>query len=216
MFIENKYTKWYFAIIENRKNHKAFGYCENHHIIPKSLGGNNSKDNIVSLTAKEHFICHRLLVKMTTGQDRVKMSFAIRCMMNIENDRQHRYKITSRSRELILKETKYHISEILSGENNPYYGMKHSDEVKEKMRAKRKLQQPPMLGKSHNSETRQKLREANRKQFEDPEQIRLRREKCNKIQGMKIYHTLDGNTKYYIEGTQPDGWFKGRPNKERR
>lgn len=27
---------------------------------------------------------------------------------------------------------------------------------------------------------------------------------------MKIYHNNEGKTKYYIEGTQPSGWVKGR------
>lgn len=37
-------------------------YYENHHIIPKCLGGNDEKNNLVLLTAKEHFIAHKLLV----------------------------------------------------------------------------------------------------------------------------------------------------------
>ena len=40
------------------------GYSEIHHIIPKSLGGKDSKDNLVKLSAKEHFIAHRLLAKI--------------------------------------------------------------------------------------------------------------------------------------------------------
>ena len=33
------------------------GYYEKHHIQPKSLGGSNKKENLVRLTAREHFIC---------------------------------------------------------------------------------------------------------------------------------------------------------------
>jgi hypothetical protein len=40
------------------------------------MGGSNDSDNIVKLTYREHFICHRLLVKMTTGADQRKMAFA--------------------------------------------------------------------------------------------------------------------------------------------
>ena len=39
-------------------------YYECHHIIPKCLGGNNLKDNLVLLTAREHFIAHKLLAKI--------------------------------------------------------------------------------------------------------------------------------------------------------
>jgi len=37
---------------------------ERHHIIPKSLGGNNDHENLVVLWYREHYIAHRLLVKM--------------------------------------------------------------------------------------------------------------------------------------------------------
>lgn len=53
---------------ENRKKlnreDKDFIYYELHHIIPKCLGGNNSKENLVLLTAREHFIAHKLLVEI--------------------------------------------------------------------------------------------------------------------------------------------------------
>lgn len=76
MFINNKYYKWYYNIINNAKNRIVNEYVERHHIIPKSLGGSNKKDNLVILTAKEHFVCHLLLTKITEGEDRKKMSRA--------------------------------------------------------------------------------------------------------------------------------------------
>ncbi len=79
MYLTNKYTKWYNNIILTAKARSLLkiGYSEKHHIIPKSLGGNNSKDNIVALTAREHYVCHLLLPKMTTGKDRNKMAYAL-------------------------------------------------------------------------------------------------------------------------------------------
>lgn len=47
----------------NEKDLRINGYYEKHHIIPKSFGG-NKENNLVKLTAREHFICHWLLVKM--------------------------------------------------------------------------------------------------------------------------------------------------------
>lgn len=60
------YKKIYYKIIQNRKDNPILKkeYSERHHIIPKSIGGDNSKENIVRLTAKEHFICHFLLTEM--------------------------------------------------------------------------------------------------------------------------------------------------------
>lgn len=37
---------------------------ERHHIVPKSLGGSDNVENLVYLTYREHYICHKLLVKM--------------------------------------------------------------------------------------------------------------------------------------------------------
>lgn len=59
------YANIYNRIIEYRKsNILTQGYYEVHHIIPRSLGGNNSSNNLVRLTAKEHYTCHLLLTKM--------------------------------------------------------------------------------------------------------------------------------------------------------
>jgi hypothetical protein len=76
LFIDNKYTKWYYQIIANAKISDYNCYTEKHHIIPKSLGGNDDISNIVSLTARQHFVCHWLLTKMVTGISRQKMVHA--------------------------------------------------------------------------------------------------------------------------------------------
>ena len=43
------------------KNDIDYVYYENHHIIPKCLNGNDDENNLVLLTAKEHYVCHKLL-----------------------------------------------------------------------------------------------------------------------------------------------------------
>ena len=65
-FEKNKYCRLYFKLISNRK---SLGlpeghYYERHHIFPSSLGGPNSKRNLIRLSAREHFLCHFLLTKM--------------------------------------------------------------------------------------------------------------------------------------------------------
>ena len=68
IFIQNKYTHCYYSIIDKAKGQdrkkKCGIYYENHHILPKCLGGLNNKENLVLLNAREHFICHWLLIKM--------------------------------------------------------------------------------------------------------------------------------------------------------
>ena len=55
------YRKIYNQLVERAKLRNIDGYVERHHIIPKSMGGDNSKENMVALTAREHFLAHWLL-----------------------------------------------------------------------------------------------------------------------------------------------------------
>ena len=75
----SKYRKWYFNIIRQAKNRsleeiKALVdsgvVFEEHHIFPRSFASEkydlqylNRKENLVSLTAREHFVVHFLLMK---------------------------------------------------------------------------------------------------------------------------------------------------------
>jgi len=69
IFRDNKWTRWHDSIIEralfeHRKKSKTGPYYESHHIVPKSLGGEDLAYNRVLLTAKEHFVVHLCLTKM--------------------------------------------------------------------------------------------------------------------------------------------------------
>jgi hypothetical protein len=59
------YSRIYNQLINKRKlNPIKKDYKENHHILPKSLGGKDSKENLVYLTGREHWIAHLLLHKI--------------------------------------------------------------------------------------------------------------------------------------------------------
>ena len=98
-------------------------YTEVHHIIPSSLGGSGDKSNLAILTAREHFICHWLLTKMTSGENKIKMLLALQCMRR-EGKGQKRYStaITSRVYEKLKIELSVWQSVRNSGKNNPMYG----------------------------------------------------------------------------------------------
>jgi hypothetical protein len=100
-FISNKYTKWYFSIINNRRAQLFKGYGECHHIIPASLGGSNAPFNIVRLTAREHFICHLLLTKMVSGNNLYKMKTAFIAMSNLRSKWHQNNRINSKLFEKI-------------------------------------------------------------------------------------------------------------------
>jgi len=116
----NKYEKWYSAITNAAKNRSIDGYTETHHIVPRSLGGLDTEDNLVDLTAREHFVCHWLLTKMYTGEARGKMINAM-YMMRAEGPNQKRYesKITARVYETLRKEYSQYISKLNKGRIQP-------------------------------------------------------------------------------------------------
>jgi hypothetical protein len=65
------HQKIYDQIINRSKNRVLEGYKEKHHIVPKCLGGSNDKENLVELTAREHFLCHRLLCEIYSNNDKL-------------------------------------------------------------------------------------------------------------------------------------------------
>ena len=146
IFIDNKYTSIYYSIIERSKNRNISGYTEKHHIIPKSLGGTNNTSNIVILTAREHYICHVLLTKMTIGINKIKMIHAATAFSTWASKRHDRkLKINSRIFQT-LKELRHRVlvEEMAKPENKKKSsdGAKQlwsNNEYKKEASAKRKL-----------------------------------------------------------------------------
>lgn len=127
MFLTNKYSKYYFNIVAKAKARTlaTCTYVEKHHIIPRSFGGTNDSTNIVRLTAREHLVCHRLLIRMTSGVQKSKMAFAAWRMV-FSSNKHKRVKVTTRVYESI----KLEMSKAASERSKAY---RHSDESKQKI-----------------------------------------------------------------------------------
>jgi len=116
MFLDNKYTKWYYKIIEYRKQNLFEGYTERHHIIPRCMNGSDDADNIVSLSAREHFVCHRLLIKMLDSRPKKKMIYALNRMLH-QNQHMQRYCPPSKVYEMIKHEHSMIMKEMWKDES---------------------------------------------------------------------------------------------------
>lgn len=187
MFLNNKYTGWYNTIIARAKTRQHItGYTERHHIIPKSLGGKDLDVNLVTLTAREHFICHLLLTKMVIGIDRYKMQKASVMMITRVSPGQKRYIVTNRIYEILKQpidvpqevRLKMGISQKNRFKDTPgtFLGKHHSLETRKKMSESastpkslkwktsasknRKGKQAVNKGIPHTEETKQKISEA--------------------------------------------------------
>ena len=107
------YRKIYEQIIEHAKRKEIIGYSEKHHIIPRSMGGTNNPENLVALSAREHYITHWLLWKIHKSKSMGHAFFN----MVLKSDGQNR-SFSSRKYEI----AKSAMIEAMSGENNQWYG----------------------------------------------------------------------------------------------
>ena len=89
MYIQNKYYLTYFKIIERSRTRELSKSIktEIHHILPRSLGGTDDKSNLATLTLKEHWICHRLLVKFLVDKNHLRKMYNALFMMAVKDYR---------------------------------------------------------------------------------------------------------------------------------
>lgn len=101
------YKKLYKNLIDAGKNRGIpEGYKEVHHIIPKSFGGSDDPENLVALTAREHFVAHRLLAKMYPNSGMAHAVYKMAC----SNLTMKRFKVTSRVYEQLRKDHAQRVS----------------------------------------------------------------------------------------------------------
>lgn len=84
--------------------------------------------NMVALSAREHFICHWLLTKMTANDDRVKMMRAFWAMRANKSGKRY---INARAYDSLKTEYAKVMSVFMTGENNPSWGKSWTEEQKQ-------------------------------------------------------------------------------------
>jgi hypothetical protein len=147
--------------IKLHKNREDYIYYENHHINPKCLNGSEEKENKVLLTAKEHYVCHKLLTYMYPRNRKIVNAF-----FRMTFDKRGRGNISSRDyayvRELkatipISEETKEKRSKSLKGKN---VGKKRSTETRKKYSKAKKGQIPWNKNKKLSLKTCEKMKQS--------------------------------------------------------
>ena len=173
----NKYEKYYNTIVENARKQDRNCYTEKHHIVPRSLGGSDDDNNIVNLTAREHFIIHKLLCEI--HPDDKKLHYALWRMMNPQSKVHGRsYNIGSkeytRRRELQREYTRKvglsnkgrkHSAETKAKRSAALKGREkapRSEETKQKISNTLKGKVPWNKGRKHSAETKRKMSRSQR------------------------------------------------------
>lgn len=96
-----------------------------HHIIPRHMGGNDNSENLIVLSAEDHYTAHMLLAESFSKDDsrrRSNFSSAILIKRGLDDY------------EKLLE-----YRESLKGETNPNYGKRWSEEKKKDFSARQKI-----------------------------------------------------------------------------
>jgi len=157
------YIKVYHQLI-SKAQHRILSqdiYVEQHHIVPLSLKGDDIESNIVSLTAKEHFVAHHLLWKIHRNP---QMTKAFMLMCNVKRNG-IKYKVYARDYQLLKEEFSKAQSEFMKGRPGPNIGKVWSAESKKKLSESTKgrpggnYNTPGFRGKHHTEENKKAISE---------------------------------------------------------
>jgi hypothetical protein len=211
----------YIKYVKTLNREKGDGiYYELHHIIPESLNGTNNNDNLVLLTAREHFLAHYLLCKIYFGKQRKKMLFAF-LMLNknpngetyINSKLYERYRLEALKNWGQIRKGTHHSQETKEKMSKAKLGKYPSKETRDKMSdAKKKNPVNFWLGKHRDEETRDKI---SKKKKGIPVGVgkklsKEHRESISKVtKNRKWWNDGKGNTKF-CEISPGENWLKGR------
>lgn len=195
------YPVIYKKLIEKGKQRgynkkKINGYHELHHIIPKCLGGSNERSNLVMLTAKEHYIAHKLLCEIYPENYHLKI--AIERMMS-GNDYMNKIRVHPNELDRIKKESSK--SKSILGKGRVF-----KKETCEKISVKAKERWANMTNKSDVV----KNISINTKIGMDNDEVR---NKCRVNKGSKWYHNPEtGEMIHWYVGNEkpPKPFIEGR------
>jgi hypothetical protein len=173
------YMKLYYDIILRSKDRglnksKLNYYTEKHHIIPKcyfkSEKAASYKENLVLLTAREHYLCHYFLWKNCKSDNRMFLAY-----YRILKGNKIKYSnVTSKQYEILKINFSNYLRNFKTGKNNPNFGKKFSKDICLKMsvnHADFKGEQNPMFnvhrlgekapnfGNKHTDDTKKRISE---------------------------------------------------------
>lgn len=196
--VNNHYLKRYLTFLNYYAKQKLpeDGCIEKHHILPVSLFPEfkKNKDNIIKLSARQHFLAHWMLAKFTNSPE---MWFAFNQMKRIGY------------RSILYEYARKRISEVISESNRGRTrSAEHIDAIKRSFIGKRPGKNiengtisweykndsrwltgelvSPRMGYRHKDETKDKIGSVNR--------------------GKKMYQNSDGNIKMFFPELVPEGY----------
>jgi 5-methylcytosine-specific restriction endonuclease McrA len=172
----------YMRLIEWAKQNPPDGRVEKHHIVPRSMGGSNRKENLVPLSPRWHFIAHWLLWKAYKNSKMANAFWTMACCNGI--------KLNSKTYAAVRNNAVKAIAQSKIGKTT-------SEKQKETVRRL-------MTGKVFSEETRQKISLAKKGK-------KLSAEHIAKLVVIKTGKTASAETKAKMslakKGKKPNNWL---------
>jgi len=143
----SKYSIWYYDLCESRKYRDRCDNSEIHHITPTCCGGENTDDNLVCLTYREHFIAHYLLYKMSI-HDKYGDTSKLACAFHFMKERGKNSRFFSnfeKEFKTILSKRWKNIGVILRIEKLNLEGLRHNGKMTNILNSWKQLD--PNIGK---------------------------------------------------------------------
>lgn len=125
------YQRHHDKLIARAKIRLLEGYSERHHIVPRCMGGDNSANNLVYLTAEEHYVVHQLLVKIYPEHHGLAKAAG---MMTFDK---YGHRTNNKEYGWVRRRVAKANSEMKKGQVSPMKGRKHLAETKAKLSALR-------------------------------------------------------------------------------
>jgi hypothetical protein len=181
-------------------------YTEKHHIIPVCMGGDNKKNNLTKLTAKEHFICHKILCEVYPENEKLRYAFWAMCNQRVNRD----YIVSSRDYEY----AKVLCLEMWKRPKSPESIKKSADKRRGK---KINREQSGELNHNHGKRWVTNIYTNESKMIigDIPDGYKLGRVKIGSLGksnsiGKKWFHNPETNEEKYFSGDAPINWISGR------
>lgn len=196
--MNNHYFNRYIKLIEYRKKN-IVEIGENHHIIPKCMGGNNNAENIVRLSYREHYIAHYMLAK---AYNKPNLWHAFRLMKRVCDGKSILYEVA-----------RLHVSQAVSNTNK---GKKRTVAQRKSMSDQRigNVVVKDSLGNMFRTSIDNKLYKSGelvyyRTGYQHTISTKTKMSE-NGIKGRIMYHNpLTGEWKYFSPGDDTTGYVEG-------
>lgn len=221
------YSSIYTSLIEKvssqervklKKSEDGYQYYETHHIVPRAEGGSDTNENLILLTAREHYIAHLLLAKIYGGSQ----IYAYNLMAN-RTGCSHKYRLFREElADMVGNNTKSYIR--TNGHPKGFKGKKHSEESKRmiseagkgRTQSDNQRAQSSIRMKKNNpaktDEVKQKLREAWVERRKTPVAEETRRKQSEQRRGTVCINKDGENKRIHpseLNNYLLTGWSKG-------